>query len=89
VRWRAAHWSDGVGHSAVARVRRPSQLRDLTIGRPAPSAQASTIRDRKGRACADVGRRVHARNCSRSPTLSTIGTATGKGITTPYRLTSL
>jgi hypothetical protein len=46
-----------------------------------PSAAANTIRDRNANACALVCRRDHDSNCSRSPTASSIGTATGNGIT--------
>jgi hypothetical protein len=49
-----------------------------------PSAAVNTIRDRNANACALDGRRDHDSNCSRSPTVSSIGTANGDGITPPF-----
>jgi hypothetical protein len=50
-----------------------------------PSAASNTIRERNASACALDRRRAQRSNCSRSPSSSTTATATGFGITEPYR----
>jgi hypothetical protein len=47
-----------------------------------PAAAASTIRARCARPCALVRRRAHASSWTRSASVNSIATATGKGITT-------